>query len=258
MESYMSVLTPISFVNDPKFDDLIQSERFCFATFPKISYITSGFYRLSMINILIADDHQMFIDGLRSLLEGAPHICVAGEARDGHEVLERCDRQAIDIVIMDINMPRMDGIQATREVLKRHPAIKILGLSMYNDREYISDILKAGARGYILKNTGKESLLTAIRTLHSGENYLGAEVSKTLLNSFMKHPQAVPPIEKISGREKEVLGCIATGQTTHEIAEQLFISKNTVETHRKNLLYKLKARNTAELVNNAYKQRLIQ
>ena len=129
---------------------------------------------------------------------------------------------------------------------------------MYNDREYISDILKAGAMGYILKNTGKENLLTAIHTLHSGENYLGEEVSKTLLNSFMKHPQAAQLSEKISGREKEVLECIATGQTTHEIAEQLFISKNTVETHRKNLLYKLKARNTAELVNNAYKQRLIQ
>ena len=211
-----------------------------------------------MVNILIADDHQMFIDGLRSLLEGAQDICVAGEARDGREVMERCDQQHFDIVIMDINMPHMDGIQATREVLKKHPSVKVLGLSMYNDREYISDILKAGAMGYILKNTGKENLLTAIHTLHSGENYLGEEVSKTLLNSFMKHPQAAQLNEKISGREKEVLECIATGQTTHEIAEQLFISKNTVETHRKNLLYKLKARNTAELVNNAYKQRLIQ
>ena len=211
-----------------------------------------------MIKILIADDHQMFIDGLRSLLEDSPEICVVGEARNGYEVLERCGQEAVDIVIMDINMPEMDGIQATRELLKKHPLVKVLGLSMYNDREYISDILKAGALGYILKNTGKESLLNAIRTLQSGANYLGEQVSKTLLNSFMKNPQLAQMIEKISGREKEVLECIATGRTTHEIAEQLFISKNTVETHRKNLLYKLKARNTAELVNNAYKQRLIQ
>ena len=211
-----------------------------------------------MIRILIADDHQMFIDGLRSLLEGLAEICVVGEARNGHEVLEQCDREAVDIVIMDINMPQMDGIQATRELLKKHPNIKILGLSMYNDREYIADILKAGALGYILKNTGKETLLKAIQTLQSGSNFLGEQASKTLLNGFMKNPLVDQMIEKLSGREIEVLECIASGSTTHEIAEKLFISKNTVETHRKNLLYKLKARNTAELINNAYKQRLIQ
>jgi DNA-binding NarL/FixJ family response regulator len=211
-----------------------------------------------MTNVLIADDHKMFVDGLKSLLEEEKEIRVVGEAKNGYEVLEICDQEKVDIVIMDINMPEMDGIQASRELLKRHPSVKILGLSMYNDRDYISDILKAGALGYILKNTGKEGLLNAIATLKSGENYLGEEVSKTLLNSFMKNPLVEQMTEKLSDREKEVLECIATGLTTHEIADKLFISKNTVETHRKNLLYKLKARNTAELVNNAYKQRLIQ
>lgn len=210
-----------------------------------------------MVKILIADDHQMFIDGLRSLLEGAQDITVVGEAANGQEVLDLCDEKEVDIVIMDINMPVMDGIQATRELLKKNPAIKILALSMYNDREYIADILKAGAQGYILKNTGKETLLKAIRTIESGESYLGEEVSKTLLNSFIRNPRQPQPIERLSGREMEVLECIASGHTTQEIAGQLFISKNTVETHRKNLLYKLKARNTAELVNNAYKQKLI-
>lgn len=211
-----------------------------------------------MIRVLIADDHQMFIDGLRSLLQGSQDICVVGEAANGHKVVELCDREDVDIAIMDINMPGMDGIQATRELLRKHPLLKVLGLSMYNDREYISDLLKAGARGYILKNTGKETLLNAIRTLQSGGNYLGEEVSQTLLNSFIKTPGRGHLAEKLSDREKEVLERIATGLTTHEIADQLFISKNTVETHRKNLLYKLRARNTAELVNNAYKQRLIQ
>ena len=129
---------------------------------------------------------------------------------------------------------------------------------MYNDRDYISDILKAGALGYVLKNTGKESLLNAISTLQAGSNYLSEEVSKTLLSSFIKNVPYEHAMEKMSDREKEVLDCIASGLTTQEIGEKLFISKNTVETHRKNLLYKLKARNTAELVNNAYKHRLIQ
>ncbi len=211
-----------------------------------------------MIKVLIADDHQMFIDGLRSLLEGSVDISVVGEACNGQRVIEICEHEAVDIVIMDINMPEMDGIQATRELLRKHPNIKVLGLSMFNDREYIADILKAGARGYILKNTGKETLLNAIRSLQSGGNFLAEEVSKTLLNSFIKNPSFGQVVEKLSDREREVLNCIAGGLTTHEIADQLFISKNTVETHRKNLLYKLKARNTAELVNNAYKQKLIQ
>jgi DNA-binding NarL/FixJ family response regulator len=211
-----------------------------------------------MTKVLIADDHQMFVDGLKSLLEEEKDLCVVGEAKNGLEVLDICDREPIDIVIMDINMPLMDGIQTSRELSKRHPAIKILGLSMYNDRDYISDILKAGALGYVLKNTGKENLLKAISTLQSGSNYLSEEVSKTLLSSFIKNVQYDQAMEKLSDREKEVLECIASGLTTHEIGDKLFISKNTVETHRKNLLYKLKARNTAELINNAYKQRLIQ
>lgn len=211
-----------------------------------------------MTRVLIADDHQMFVDGLKSLLVDEKGMCVVGEAKNGYEVLEICDQEQVDIVIMDINMPLMDGIQASKRLSKKHPSIKILGLSMYNDRDYISDILRAGALGYVLKNTGKENLLNAIATLQSGASYLSEEVSKTLLSGFMKNHSGEQMIEKLSDREREVLDCIASGLTTHEIADKLFISKNTVETHRKNLLYKLKARNTAELVNNAYKQRLIQ
>ncbi len=211
-----------------------------------------------MIRVLIADDHQMFVDGLKSLLVEEKEMCVVGEARNGYEVLEICEHEQVDIVIMDINMPLMDGIQTSKKLSKTHPQVKILGLSMYNDKDYITDILKAGARGYVLKNTGKDSLMNAIATLQSGSTYLSEEVSKTLLSSFMKSQTGDQLIEKLSDREREVLDCIASGLTTHEIADKLFISKNTVETHRKNLLYKLKAKNTAELVNNAYKQRLIQ
>lgn len=211
-----------------------------------------------MTRVLIADDHQMFVDGLKSLLEDEKELSVVGEAKNGVEVLEFCDREPVDIVIMDINMPVMDGIQTSRELSKKHSSVKILGLSMYNDRDYISDILKAGAMGYVLKNTGKANLLNAISTLQSGSSYFSEEVSKTLLNTFIRNVPFEQAAEKLSEREKEVLECIASGLTTHEIGEKLFISKNTVETHRKNLLYKLKAKNTAELVNNAYKLRLIQ
>src|SRR5690554_4033895 len=207
-----------------------------------------------MIKVLIADDHRLFIDGLKAMLEGTAEIKVVGEAMNGQEVLAFCAQQAVDIVIMDISMPVMDGIDATKQLVKGYPQIKVLCLSMHNDRNYISDMLKTGAHGYILKNTGKSDLIDALNTLQSGETYLGEEVRKTLLNSFMKNPG---PTEKLSNREIEVLECIATGQTTQEIADHLFISKNTVETHRKNLLFKLHAKNTAELVNNAYKRRVI-
>lgn len=211
-----------------------------------------------MIRVLIADDHQMFIDGIKSMLDEAEGIKVIGQAMNGREAIDICRRAAVDIVIMDISMPEMDGIEATKELLKSQPHIKVLGLSMFNDRNFISDLLKAGAQGYILKNTGKDELLKALHMLESGENYLGMEVEKTLLSSFMKKSSQMQVIEKLSKREQEVLECIASGLTTNEIADKLFISKNTVETHRKNLLYKLKARNTAELVNNAYKKKIIQ
>lgn len=211
-----------------------------------------------MIKVLIADDHQMFIDGLKSMLEDIEGIAVVGEAMNGREVIDNCSETPVDIVIMDISMPVMDGIEATKELLKVKPDIKILGLSMYNDRNFISDMLKTGAHGYILKNTGKEDLLKAIHTLEAGQTYLGEDVSKTLLNSFMKKTTQSQLVEKLSEREKEVLECIATGCTTQEIGDKLFISKNTVETHRKNLLYKLNAKNTAELINNAYKKKIIQ
>ncbi len=210
-----------------------------------------------MTNIIIADDHQMFIDGLRSMLEEIEGIRVIGEANNGKEAVDICNTAQADVVIMDISMPVMDGIEATRAILKKHPHVKILGLSMFNDRNFIADLLKSGACGFILKNTGKDELVSALNAIQSGNSYLGNEVTRILVNSFMKK-ETQPQFEKLSEREVEVLESIALGLTTQEIAKKLFISKNTVETHRKNLLYKLSARNTAELITNAYKKGLIQ
>ncbi|MEH0153809.1 response regulator transcription factor [Limibacter armeniacum] len=210
-----------------------------------------------MIRIIIADDHQMFIDGLKSLLIDEPDIQVVGEAHNGQEVLDLLDKVEANFIIMDISMPDMDGIQATEAVLKKKPDIKVLGLSMHNDKDFISNMLKVGAQGYILKNTGKKELVNAVKTIWEGENYLSKEVSQTLLTSFMKKPKEKDEVEKLSKREMEILTNIAEGLTTQDIADKLFISKNTVETHRKNLLFKLKAKNTAELVNVAFRKGII-
>jgi len=211
-----------------------------------------------MARVIIADDHQMFIDGLKSMLEEIDGIEVVGEARNGQEAVALCDKEDVDIVIMDISMPVMDGIEATGVIKNQHPDIKVLGLSMFNDKNFIADILKTGASGYILKNTGKQELVNALSTLQNGGSYLDTEVSSTLLKSFTAKEPSKHMLEKLSDREMEVLEAIAKGLTTQEIAKKLFISKNTVETHRKNLLYKLEARNTAELITNAYKRRLFQ
>ena len=210
------------------------------------------------LRIAIFDDNKNIRESISMLLATEPQFDVVGSFSHVLDCIDDIRSCKPDIVLMDIEMPGMTGIDAVVQIKKEFPHIQVLMQTVFEDDDRVFDSICAGASGYILKNTGKESLLNAIYSLQAGSNYLGDEVSKTLLNGFMKSPNVSQMIEKLSGREKEVLECIATGSTTHEIAEQLFISKNTVETHRKNLLYKLKARNTAELVNNAYKQRLIQ
>lgn len=209
-----------------------------------------------MIKIVIADDHQMFADGLRSILETEADMQVVGTAQNGRKLLQLLDAIDTDVVIMDVSMPDMDGIDATRELAKTHPEVSVLGLSMHTDRHFISSMLRAGALGYVLKNTGKQELVLGIRKVYEGETYLSEEVSKTLLDGFMRKRDEQPS-ERMSAREREVLEKIAEGLTTQEIADKLFISKNTVETHRKNLLFKFSAKNTAELVNITFRKGLI-
>ncbi len=211
-----------------------------------------------MIRIIIADDHQMFIDGVKALLKNEKDIKVVGEALNGVEVLSLLSRENTDIILLDVNMPEMDGIEATNQIRMKFPSVKILMLTMYNKHEFIFGLVNAGASGYILKNTGKKELLEAIHAVHAGKTYYGKEVTETILQNFSRQP-AEHKMESVqlTDREKEVLTLIAQEFTTPEIAAKLFISTNTVETHRKNLMGKLNAKNLAGLVKFALQTGLI-
>lgn len=204
-----------------------------------------------MINLLIADDHQVVIDGLRSLLSLEADFNVVGEALNGKMVLEALKDQKVDVVLLDINMPVMDGIETAKFMRVHYPDVKILILTMYNKPEFIRNILEAGASGYVLKNAGKEELIDAIRKVEKGEEYFSISVTKTMMESFRSGSDSNKV--ELTKRERGVLTLIAEGDKTSEIAEKLLISTHTVDTHRYNLLSKLNIKNTAGLVRYAIK-----
>ena len=205
-----------------------------------------------MLRLMIADDHQMFIDGIRSLLAGEPEIEVVAQALNGYEILTQLAEQPADIVLMDITMPQMSGIEATRIIRQKYPHIHILMLTMHEGISFIREVMEAGASGYILKNTDKKELMRAIGTVAAGGKYFGMQVTAALVQHMQQQaaePADSPP--QLSAREREILLLITREYTTAEIAEALSIGTQTVETHRKNLLRKLNARNIAGLVRYA-------
>ncbi len=214
---------------------------------------------MAPIRLLIADDHQMLLDGIRALLRDAEDITVVGEASNGADVLSVVSQQPVDVILMDINMPVMNGIETTALIAKQFPSIKVIALTMHSERSFIARILKAGAAGYVLKNTGKQELLAAIHKVASGETYFSNEVASVMMEQYMpqsssRRPGSEPSIHELTKREVEILRLIAQEMTNNEIAERLFISTYTVETHRKNLIRKIGVKNTAGLVKFALQQ----
>ena len=204
------------------------------------------------INILIADDHKIVRDGIISLLSDEKEFNIVAEAENGIQVLNLLKQERIDIVVMDISMPEMNGIECTKKIKQIYPKILILILSMYNEEQYVNEVFKSGASGYILKNSGKEELVRAIRTISCGKPYYSSEVTQTYIESLAKPNSKNSDIENIinelTSREIEILELIVNEFSNQEIAEKLFISIRTVDAHRRNLLNKTGAKNTAGLV----------
>lgn len=201
-------------------------------------------------SVFIVDDHYMVIEGIRSLLQSEEDIEWVGHATNAASCLSFLKQQQPAVILMDINLPDKNGIELCKEVKQLYPAIAVLGLSTFNQQAIIRNMVDNGASGYVLKNATKEELLEAIAAVASGKDYLSMEVALSLRES----DDTMPPITK---REKEVLKLIAEGLTNAEIAEQLFISILTVNTHRRSLLEKFDAKNTAILIGKAAKQGLI-
>ncbi len=210
-----------------------------------------------MIKVVIVDDHQIFIDGLKELFKGIENIEVVGEANNGVDLIDLLSKRACDVVLLDVNMPKMDGLASAKYLVEHHEQIKILMLTMHDTKLYIEKLLKAGAHGYILKNTGRAELKTAIEAVYNGENYYSQSVTQTIMQSLNKNNLNRKTVQvELTDREKDVLKLIAKELTSHEIAEELFISHHTVESHRKNLIAKLGVRSLAGLVKYAVKMGL--
>jgi DNA-binding NarL/FixJ family response regulator len=217
--------------------------------------------------ILIADDHDVVRSGLRVLLHSFPDFSVVGEASNGEEAVRLALERKPDVILMDISMPVMDGIEATTRILAQHPDSRVIILSVHEDEEYVHQILMAGARGYVLKNAGRKDIARAVRTAVSGERFFSPGISRLIVDGFVRRsagaPSAVsashgPEKYHLTRRETEVLGYIAQGFTNKEIAEKLFLSFRTVNTHRMNIMQKLHVHDTAGLVRHAIGLGLLQ
>ncbi|MGD1891901.1 MAG: response regulator [Cyclobacteriaceae bacterium] len=210
------------------------------------------------IRILLVDDHQMFIDGLAAIFSDVDEIQVVGKCLNGAEALKQCQAANPQVVLLDINLPDMDGVEVCKKITTTHPNIKVIALTTHSEGSFISGMLNNGAKGYVLKNSDKDTLKKAIKTVHRGETFLAEEVTEALIQDMMPNNKSSRTlIPKLTRREKEVLALIVEEYTTQEIADKLFISLNTVETHRKNLLHKLNVRNTAGLVRSALEHKLL-
>lgn len=211
------------------------------------------------IQVAIVDDQSLFLDGVVAMLENIEGIAVAGALTSGKACFEFLAKTTIDVLLLDINLPSEDGMEICKQVRDQYPNINILALTMHNEGSFIQSMLDNGARGYILKNISRDELIRSIKTVHEGKSYFSADVTDTIMSGLMSNkPASAAVTPRLSRREKEVLQLIADEFTTQEIADRLFVSLSTVESHRRNLLTKLEARNTAGLIRKAVEQGLLE
>jgi two-component system nitrate/nitrite response regulator NarL len=209
------------------------------------------------IRVLLADDHPVVRKGLSSCLLQAQHLVIVGEAKDGQEALRKAKELAPDLVLMDIEMPLLNGLTAADILRKENPTVKVLLLSMHNDSDFVMRILQSGARGYILKQAPTEELLKAIETINAGDTYFSQDVARLALNQFVRGQAEGPHPGQISAREREVLIAIAEGLSNKEIACRLGVGVRTVETHRERIMRKLDIHSIAGLTRFAIAKGLI-
>jgi two-component system response regulator NreC len=215
---------------------------------------------MNKVRILLADDHRLMRGGLRLVIEQHPSFTVVGEADDGRAAVAMADSLSPDVIVMDIGMPNLNGIEAARRITESHPNIAIVMLSMHSDEAYVLRALKAGARAYLLKDSAEEDLIRAIEAVRDGKSFFSPAVSRVLLADYMRKLQRAgveDSFDLLSGREREVLQLVAEGKSSKDIANLLNLSTYTVETHRSNIMQKLDLKGIPELILYAVRKGLI-
>ena len=215
---------------------------------------------MKKLRILLADDHGVVRKGLRFLLESEPDLEVVGEAADGRQAVDMAEELRPDVVVMDIAMPWLNGIDATGQIVKQQPAVGVIMLSMHSDEEYLVRTLTAGAKGYLLKDSAETDLVQAVHSVSDGKPFFSPAIAKTLLEDYVRRLQQrglSDSYDLLSDREKEVLQLLAEGKTNKDVATLLNLSTHTVETHRTHIMQKLNLHNTAEIVLYAVRKKII-
>lgn len=215
---------------------------------------------MKITRVLLADDHAILRSGLRLLLEREPDLCVAGEVADGREAVDWMARQPADVAVMDVGMPGLNGVEATAQILRRHPAAAVVILSMHRDETYVLRCLRAGARAYVLKESAESELIAAIRAVVAGRSFFSPKVSRLLQQEHverLRRSGGEDTYDLLTEREREVLQLVAEGNSNKEMAARLHLSVLTVETHRKKILDKLNLHGTADLILYAVRKGVI-
>lgn len=211
------------------------------------------------IRIVITDDHQLFREGIANLLSASPQIEIVAQAKNGQEAIEKAKRLKPDIMIMDLSLPIINGVDATRILHQELPETKVLVLSMHADKNFIKEALEAGAFGYLFKDCTYDQLIEAINTVYQGEKYLSAKITEVLIRDYLskKEEEVHDNSEELSERESEILKLMAEGKSTREISDVLFISVKTIGTHKQHILEKLNLKSTADLIKYAIKKGIV-